>query len=151
MVLRDEPGTLRAYLHERDTPCPGCGYNLRDLKADRCPECALELALRVASPPVRLTRLSSAVVGLGMGAGLGALVCLEALARIWTADAAWDGPITRRCTLGVGIVAFHALALGVLIGGRGWFCGRGTAGRAALVAACWALAGAGAGALALLS
>jgi hypothetical protein len=36
---------LAGYLKGRDAPCPGCGYNLRDLLGDRCPECAEELTV----------------------------------------------------------------------------------------------------------
>jgi uncharacterized membrane protein YdjX (TVP38/TMEM64 family) len=36
---------LGAALRGRDVPCPGCGYNLRDLTGDRCPECGIELTV----------------------------------------------------------------------------------------------------------
>ncbi|MEM8758677.1 MAG: hypothetical protein AAGF47_12970 [Planctomycetota bacterium] len=34
-----EAAELRAYLAERDVPCPGCGYNLRGVRETVCPEC----------------------------------------------------------------------------------------------------------------
>lgn len=36
---------LRLYLAERDAPCPGCGYNLRSLVTERCPECGRGVTL----------------------------------------------------------------------------------------------------------
>jgi hypothetical protein len=35
---------LKAYLADRDTKCPGCGYNLRGLASSTCPECAIALS-----------------------------------------------------------------------------------------------------------
>jgi hypothetical protein len=32
---------LAALLQEHDVPCPCCGYSLRGLTSDRCPECGL--------------------------------------------------------------------------------------------------------------
>jgi hypothetical protein len=41
------PDSLRAFLAERDVPCPGCGYNLRGTQDCVCPECGgpIELAI----------------------------------------------------------------------------------------------------------
>ncbi len=38
---------LSMFLHRRDVPCPLCGYNLRDLTQQQCPECRHELRLTV--------------------------------------------------------------------------------------------------------
>ncbi len=43
---------LYDHLAGRDTPCPGCGYNLRDLTAPRCPECDRPLRLEVRAAEV---------------------------------------------------------------------------------------------------
>lgn len=40
---------LKSFLEARDTPCPACGYNLRRLKGDRCPECGRQLVLSVGT------------------------------------------------------------------------------------------------------
>ncbi|MEO1535250.1 MAG: hypothetical protein AAFS11_06800 [Planctomycetota bacterium] len=37
---------LRAYLADRDVPCPGCKYNLRDATTADCPECGEQLYLQ---------------------------------------------------------------------------------------------------------
>lgn len=58
---------LRDYLRDRDAACPGCGYNLRGLDADSCPECGRRLRLGL----VRGGRASSWWFGLlGLCAGL---------------------------------------------------------------------------------
>ncbi len=43
---------LAEWLAERDAPCPACGYNLRGVASDKCPECGatLELELRRRRP-----------------------------------------------------------------------------------------------------
>lgn len=38
---------LRDYLFARDVPCPACGYNLRQLQTETCPECGSQLQLTV--------------------------------------------------------------------------------------------------------
>lgn len=38
---------LRTFLAGRDVPCPVCGYNLRDLEQERCPECGTHVDLGV--------------------------------------------------------------------------------------------------------
>jgi hypothetical protein len=42
---------LRIFLMERDAPCAACGYNLRGLNVDKCPECAEPLALALSARP----------------------------------------------------------------------------------------------------
>ena len=42
------------FLHERDIACPRCGYNIRNLTHDHCPECREELALTVRTRGLRL-------------------------------------------------------------------------------------------------
>jgi hypothetical protein len=44
---------LVEFLQDRDTACPLCGYNLRNLTADGCPECGHELRLSVGLHRVR--------------------------------------------------------------------------------------------------
>ena len=46
MVSNDE--ILSLYLQDRDTPCPGCGYNRKDSTTPKCPECGLSISLFVA-------------------------------------------------------------------------------------------------------
>src|SRR4051812_12100108 len=70
---------LLGFVHDRDVSCPGCGYNLRNLRNDRCPECGeqLELGLRLAEP--RQAAPIAGLVGLAAGMGLGGLLLVYAV------------------------------------------------------------------------
>jgi hypothetical protein len=39
------PERIADYLSDRDVACPGCRYNLRGARSDRCPECGKELSI----------------------------------------------------------------------------------------------------------
>jgi len=43
------PQMLRAFLASNDAPCPVCGYNLRGVTIEVCPECECPIELGVAS------------------------------------------------------------------------------------------------------
>ncbi len=49
MADTKEGDTVRLveFLQDRDAPCPLCGYNLRNLTGDVCPECGQKLLLTV--------------------------------------------------------------------------------------------------------
>jgi hypothetical protein len=78
----DDDPHLIAYLAGRDVLCPQCDYNLRDLRAARCPECGEELVLRVnlAEPKQRL--LIAGLVSLSAGAGLNGLLIIYFLIHV---------------------------------------------------------------------
>jgi hypothetical protein len=69
---------LEQFLSERDVVCPGCSYNLRDLKSDRCPECGDELTLTLRLVEPRQASLITGLVGLSAGCGFGGLLLLYA-------------------------------------------------------------------------
>lgn len=71
---------LRTFLAGRDAPCPRCGYNLRDLKVEVCPECGAAISIekltadeehrlwrerRMAHDPITMTGLVGSLLGLG--------------------------------------------------------------------------------------
>lgn len=73
MDERDESAALRTFLERRDAPCPNCGYNLRGLTAEACPECKHALRLqfaRVERPTRRRLWLTLAVACVGLASGL---------------------------------------------------------------------------------
>jgi hypothetical protein len=65
---------LALFLADRDTPCPQCGYNLRNLQVDRCPECGEQLVLRVNAAEPRQGTMITGLVGLSAGAGMNGLL-----------------------------------------------------------------------------
>ncbi len=70
---------LREYLATRDAACPSCGYNLRGLTSDRCPECHQEIALRVSLVDPRVGLFLVGVVGWALGAGFSLLLLVYVL------------------------------------------------------------------------
>lgn len=67
--MADEGERLAAYLAGRDVPCPTCGYNLRDLRGPRCPECGKSLSLSLTPGKPRLAFLLAGLLPLVMSAG----------------------------------------------------------------------------------
>lgn len=70
---------LQSFLAERDAPCPNCGYNLRSLTSDRCPECAEGLRLQVGLQEPRLAAYLAGLIGLASGAGFGGMLLIYAI------------------------------------------------------------------------
>lgn len=70
---------LVTYLKDRGAPCPGCGYDLRNLTSDRCPECGQQLVLGVHLAEPKLAAFIGGLVGLAMSAGFSWLLCLFAI------------------------------------------------------------------------
>jgi hypothetical protein len=79
---RDESSSalLRRFLEQHDAPCPVCGYSLRNLTSERCPECGARLELRVGSMDLRIGKWIALVLAFALPAGLGLLP----VAVIWT-------------------------------------------------------------------
>jgi hypothetical protein len=81
----DKRDTLHSFLADRDEPCPNCGYNLRGLATDVCPECRQDLVLGVRVREPRHGPYVTAVVGLACGAGfhvfLSVIMLVDQLSR----------------------------------------------------------------------
>lgn len=71
---RRDADSLREFLAERDVPCPACGYSLRALESPACPECGLELELRVALTEPRQAAWATGLLGLGAWGGFHGLL-----------------------------------------------------------------------------
>jgi hypothetical protein len=75
------PEQFAMFLESRDVPCPSCGYNLRDLRGSRCPECGDELVISVGLAEPKQTAVITGLIGLAAGAGLSGLLLVFALIR----------------------------------------------------------------------
>ncbi len=79
---------LQEYLSDRDEPCPRCGYNLRRLQNDTCPECGDALTIRVGLVEPRLGAFITTLVALSVGTGAALLLAVvgifEAPTNWWT-------------------------------------------------------------------
>ncbi len=70
---------LANFLLDRDACCPVCGYNLRALATDRCPECGRHLVLAVGTTEPKLGAFIAGLVGLASGFGFSALLIAYAI------------------------------------------------------------------------
>ncbi|MCQ3922461.1 MAG: hypothetical protein DPW13_16095 [Planctomycetes bacterium] len=61
---------LTEFVRINDAPCVACGYNLRNLTGDVCPECGNRFALRVGVPNLRFGPLVACLAPLLMVSGL---------------------------------------------------------------------------------
>ena len=73
-----DPSDLAGWLADRDVPCPLCGYNLRGLAGNRCPECGRELRLGVSAVEPFLKAWVAVLVALLLPAAFGLLVIFTA-------------------------------------------------------------------------
>jgi len=73
---QDDQGALIDFLSSRDVPCPNCGYNLRGLQSEHCPECGLQLSLRVNLTEPKLVGFIMGLIGLCLSAGFSSLLLL---------------------------------------------------------------------------
>src|SRR3954454_6328468 len=74
--LPDLDPQLLSFVRDRDVECPGCGYNLRNLCNDRCPECGEEIQLGVRLAEPKQAAPIAGLVGLAAGFGLGGLLLI---------------------------------------------------------------------------
>jgi hypothetical protein len=128
---------LIQFLATRDEPCPSCGYNLRGLTSQACPECgeALELRVNLVTP-----RLGTLVVALGgYWATLGAAGALLIGMAIFTVRYG-PGPGSVWAWISPAVIFALALAPAVSLtrrAGRLWMRKLGPAGRIALACSGW--------------
>ncbi|HVT88179.1 MAG TPA: hypothetical protein VHD56_04955 [Tepidisphaeraceae bacterium] len=67
---------LFTFLAKQDVPCPQCGYNLRALTRDICPECGDQIKLGVQLVEPRQAAAIAGLIGLSAGAGFNGLLIL---------------------------------------------------------------------------
>lgn len=71
-----ESELLKQLLALREIPCPVCGYNLRGIESDKCPECGAKLDLRVGSSDLKLGLWIAAILGVALPLGFGLIMTL---------------------------------------------------------------------------
>ena len=69
---------LRAYLTDRNQPCPVCGYDLRGLASSACPECGARLELRVGSIDLKLAPWLLGVLAVALPLGFTGVLAVVA-------------------------------------------------------------------------
>jgi hypothetical protein len=70
---------LIEFLREQDAPCRVCGYNLRGLTKDMCPECGIRFQLGVYPAENYSGTLIAALVPIAMTTGVGLLIFILCL------------------------------------------------------------------------
>lgn len=139
----EDAAALRAFVAERDAPCPACGHNLRGLTRDVCPECREPLALRVGVIEQKMGALLTALAGLLAGAGTGVVV----LGIIGYATLRFGGGPTWKeigwflvvVVLGVVVETSVAVWLCSRRRGRAWFRQKRLEERVLMAVGAWAL------------
>ena len=134
-----EPDMLREFLSGRDVPCPGCGYNLRDLPGGRCPECGQELVLGVRLAEPKLAALLTGLIGLSAGAGLNGLLVIYFFIVAIVRNNRYGGYATFLWVNSIGLVVMAAALAAWLRSWRRIRTARPHR-RWLLAAGCWALA-----------
>ncbi len=131
---------LCRYLSERDVACPGCGYNLRGLRGDRCPECNRLLRLTVAAVDAGIGPLISAALGLG-SSGAAAVALLAVVVLISMDEGNWpdDEDAVLLLLVPSVVAAASGACVALLATGRrrSWFLRLRPAAQWWLAAACW--------------
>jgi len=131
------PNLLPTFLAGRDCACPGCGYNLRDLRGTRCPECGDELVLQVGLMEPRQAGVIAGLIGLAAGAGMSGLLLGFLVILLVTRQA--GGPDAGFVVVNLGGLVVEGTAIVIWL--RNWRAIRRLkAGMTwVLVAACWGL------------
>ena len=95
-IDRSDDELLKSFLEDRDAICPLCGYNLRQLRSSRCPECGRELKLTVGLAQPFMAAWITLVVTLGASAGIGAFfliaICKEGIPESRGGSIVWYFP-----------------------------------------------------------
>ena len=82
-LARDDEHAFLWYVRDRDAACPLCGYNVRGLNTNRCPECGRELRLTLGLVEVNQAAWVTLVVVLCASGGFGLFCILMVLKQGW--------------------------------------------------------------------
>jgi len=103
---------LIAFLAGRTFPCPRCAYDLRDIRAAVCPECAEPLILTIGTPRVRFGWLVVAMVP-GSFSGVAAMfLAVPITVSLWYSfPSLRDVPWPMLCAEAFGITSAASVVL----------------------------------------
>jgi hypothetical protein len=130
---------LQDFLRERDVPCPRCGYNLRNLVGQRCPECGDELVLRVNLSEPKMGAFLTGLVGLASGAGFSGLLALYGLIMITIHDRSMRGFFSSFMIVTAGGLLVLGLGLAIWIRSRSYIRRQPSSRQWWLAVGCWCL------------
>lgn len=85
----DEGRHLRIWLGHNDAPCPVCGYNLRHLSGNICPECGQQFKLRVGDVDLRFGLLLAFIAPMTMLCGLSLVLWGVVIATLTSGPGPW--------------------------------------------------------------
>ena len=132
-------GLLHMFLTARDVPCPGCGYNLRDLTGTKCPECGEDLVLQVWLEEPKIAAPITGLIGLAAGAGMnGLLIAFMTIRSIFFGDTI-GGENARMSIILLG--GFVTLGTALIVWLGKWRKIRRSAYKWLMVTGCWVLTG----------
>lgn len=88
-----ESELLKQLLALREYPCPVCGYNLKGIESDKCPECGANLDINIISADLKLGPWLAALLGFGLPLGFAsitvALFCVFAIGSNFFNSSDW--------------------------------------------------------------
>ena len=119
-----EDDALRLFLRGRDVRCPHCGYNLRGVATERCPECGAPLVLGLRSGEDDRLPWFAGVIGAAGTMALSVVLWITRYLDVWREIPTMRvmGTNTTRDERGVAVTFFVGVAawfwLGVLLIGR---------------------------------
>lgn len=117
---------LRAFLADRDLPCPVCRYNLRGLASTSCPECGAQLDLRVGSIDLKLAPWLLCVLATALPTGFnGILSTIGTIGAI--SSASWSSQDWLGLAAFIGLTVVFGSAVAIVVRRRSRFLRKTTA------------------------
>ncbi len=133
--------SLTKFFAGRNVPCPNCGYNLRDQRTGRCPECGRVPEMWQFRVSPALGEIIASVIALGTGLAINAVLMVGAIL-----GAGMNGRAATSALLVFIILLIQGTGLILLMfsGVRQWVGTLSPAARLGMVAGAWLLGGGGA-------
>ena len=111
---QQESELLKQLLALREIPCPVCGYNLRGIESDKCPECGAKLDLRVGSSDLKLGLWIAAILAIALPLGF-ATIWAALFCYFWIVKGNYDSGEWIATGSLLLLALIEGFALGVLV------------------------------------